>query len=751
MSAAELQGRALQAALQRRDALFYGLGWKPVSSPVLAASGPAGKFFFNEDDIPRLIGVFRRVLPQEAERVIVRARKICNHEFDLLGYSSVPYGPEINWSRDAVHGREAPLIPWYRIDLFDFSRIGDPKVTWEINRHQHFVTLAKAWRLTADAQFVSELIDQWRCWLDQNPYPLGINWASSLEVGFRSLSWLWVRALLSGCAHLPPDFNKELTDALAVHGSHIERYLSTYSSANTHLLGEAVALMFIGLLCPEISASPDWWKRGWAIVQEQLERQVLPDGMHFEQSTYYHVYALDFFLHARIMAARNQLHIPQAYDESLQRMANVLAALCASGSPPGFGDDDGGRVFDPGRNRPEHLSDPLSTAAVLYGRADWKRICQNIREETLWLLGPEAAAEFERLPPKPAAPPRIFSHAGIYRFGDLHGELILDAGPHGTGRGGHGHADALSFTWTDEKDAILCDPGTYTYPEATGRNLFRGTGAHNTLEIDSQSQAEEAGPFAWSYVPQTTVESCIMEEEFQFFRAFHTGYTRLRAPVIHTRWIVHLKDSIYIVRDVASGEGVHQLRASWHLTPEPGAQIEPGGAVSLSRDEAAPSMCFAGDRPWKPSLEAGFVSPAYGMRQSAFVLQLGYSGSVPAELAIVLCPRAISRRDVTLRYNDLRSIAGTVSVYEFRLGTEIDLFLFSRPGYTWHLGEWSADAEFFLLRTDNEGSVLGIVAASISHLAYGGREILSNENSLKWLDWKASALASLDLAKSSVP
>jgi len=30
-------------------------------------------------------------------------------------------------------------------------------------------------------------------------YPLGINWASSLEVGFRSLSWLWVRHLCEGC------------------------------------------------------------------------------------------------------------------------------------------------------------------------------------------------------------------------------------------------------------------------------------------------------------------------------------------------------------------------------------------------------------------------------------------------------------------------------------------------------------------------------------------------------------------------
>ncbi len=37
----------------------------------------------------------------------------------------------------------------------------------------------------------------------------------------------------------------------------------------------------------------------------EAERQVRPDGVYFEQSLYYHVYALDFFLHTRALAACN--------------------------------------------------------------------------------------------------------------------------------------------------------------------------------------------------------------------------------------------------------------------------------------------------------------------------------------------------------------------------------------------------------------------------------------------------------------
>ena len=71
--------------------------------------------------------------------------------------------------------------------------------------------------------------------------------------------------------------------------------LSTYFSPNTHLLGEGAALFAIGSLCPRIAEAERWQQIGWNIVLRQAETQVRPDGFHFEQSTYYHGYARDFF------------------------------------------------------------------------------------------------------------------------------------------------------------------------------------------------------------------------------------------------------------------------------------------------------------------------------------------------------------------------------------------------------------------------------------------------------------------------
>ena len=129
----------------------------------------------------------------------------------------------------------------------------------------------------------------------------------------------------------------------------------------------------------------------------ESERQVRSDGFYFEQSTYYHVYALDFLLHAQVLASLNDLPFPPEYDRRLEQMLDTLAVLCRAGAPPRWGDDDGGRVFDPRRNRAEYLSDPLVTGAVLFRRGDFKLLAGGLREETLWLLGEQGVAEFDRI------------------------------------------------------------------------------------------------------------------------------------------------------------------------------------------------------------------------------------------------------------------------------------------------------------------------------------------------------------------
>ncbi len=256
MSWDEVRTRLGQEAGKRTD---YALGRVGISlgQGGIGAASASGKFFFSAGQVPERVGLLKKHVPEEVERTIQEADQILQHRFRLLGYRDLDYGAEIDWHLDAVHGKRAPLKAWYKIPFLDFEQVGDHKIIWELNRHQHLVTLAKAWAFTGNDRYAQEVARQFYAWRAANPYPTGINWGSSLEVAFRSLSWLWVRALLAGSNALPDSLDRDIVRGLAVNGRYIERYLSTYFSPNTHLIGEAVGLFFIGKLCPEIPAAAE--------------------------------------------------------------------------------------------------------------------------------------------------------------------------------------------------------------------------------------------------------------------------------------------------------------------------------------------------------------------------------------------------------------------------------------------------------------------------------------------------------------
>ena len=150
MSWEEVQTRARQEVLRRLDFAFYraGLGGTRNGLPVPAVTD--GMFFFSPAELPRLIELQKSQLAAETAQTIREADEICAHRFCLLGYRDLQYGAEINWHLDIVHGQQAPLKPWFKINFLDFNEVGDHKIVWELNRHQHLVTLAKAWRPSHD-------------------------------------------------------------------------------------------------------------------------------------------------------------------------------------------------------------------------------------------------------------------------------------------------------------------------------------------------------------------------------------------------------------------------------------------------------------------------------------------------------------------------------------------------------------------------------------------------------------------------
>ncbi|HEY4978427.1 MAG TPA: alginate lyase family protein [Candidatus Acidoferrum sp.] len=725
MDRRELFDRIRQQFRQRTDAVLFAVGMDPSRSEYVWQEPGSRRFFFRTEEIPKRIELLRQRMPGQVEKIIQRAERICQHRFDLLGYENLEYGPEMNWHFDSVHGKQAPRDLWFTIPYLDFKSVGDAKIIWELNRHQHLVTLAKAYRLTDDPRFAKELIDQWKHWQTKNPYPRGINWASNLEVAFRSLSWLWVYFLLQGTPVMTADLAEQWLRAMALHGRHIESYISTYFSPNTHLLGEAIALFFIGTLCPELRSSARWKQKGWQTVLQESEHQVRSDGFHFEQSTYYHVYALDFFLHAGILASLNGMPFPPAYNVKLEQMLDALTIMCRAGTPSRFGDEDGGRVFDPSRNRAEHLSDPLATGAILFRRGDFKFVAGEICEEILWLHGEQGMETFDRLEArKPNMDSVAFRDAGFYVMSSAEGELqaIIDAGPQGALSAGHGHADALSMTVHACGKELLTDPGRYQYVGAGTRSAqCRGTAAHNTLQLDGRNQAEPKGPFSWRSLTNTKVERWISGKTFDFFAGNHDGYSSPANPAIHRRSVFFRKSKFWLVRDQMLGIGQHQLDVRWHL--HPGLAAGDGPVFGTGRS-AEIAVFSAGTDDWSRIVERAAWSAAYGREESATEIRFTAATDLPAEFATLLAPRSMTHRHLGARTSFTQvSSSPPLNAYILLDDREEHLFVFADSG-RWAFRDWKSDAEF-LYCCRSEGKLSLLIFCNATQVDFRGNKLIS--------------------------
>jgi hypothetical protein len=768
----EVRTRVVQVLHKRSDLLRHQLGMHPAAIQLRESTAAAGKFFFTGRQAAERAELLRQHLPEQASEIVREADEICQHRFRLLGYENLDYGPEIDWHLDLVHNKRAPLEPWCKVPFLEFAMVGDHKITWELNRHQHLVTLAKAWLLTNDEKYVRELMAQWRNWIKSNPYPVGINWGSSLEVAFRSLSWIWVDQLLAANAgrgrpalHVPqyPEFRAELLPALAFHGRYIERYLSTYFSPNTHLLGEVLALFFLGTLYPQMPHASRWKDEGWRTLVHEAGRQVRPDGVYFEQSLYYHVYALDFFIYARTLASANDLSVPADYDAILVRTLNVVQSLAQAGPAEGFGDDDGGRLFNARRNCTEHMTDPLALGAIMYDHDD---LAAQLTEESIWLFGGRAVTRLApaRRKAQDYACSVAFHDGGIYILAsgadnsdgvvaDAPADsqpcpqaMMIDAGPQGEGRCGHGHADALSLRLTMNGERWLVDSGSGVYLSAdpADRNAFRGTAAHNTIRVDGMDQAVAGEPFSWTNIPKTHVETWIVGKTFTYFAGRHNGYERLTDPVTHRRCVLHLNDGIWLVRDLVLGSAEHDLELRWHFAS--GVSVREAGAGELvasrpDADQTALRLIWPEQTAWKTTITRGTISPAYGRYEPAPVVRCEARVKLPTEIATALLAQRrpaqtqdeahmVSRHDANVQVHELHD--GNRS-HEFFFA--LDSQVHAHDHQTWNFGPWSTNAELLYCRIEEEKLVQLIVVGG-NLVAWQGRPILNARRPWQFFEWR---------------
>jgi hypothetical protein len=610
MGPAEVLWRVHQLARRKAAAMGLGLAsYPPV--PSLERFGAA--FLAAPGAAPA--GIDAAALCQAADELL-------GGRWNVFALQGAQLGFPPQWNRDPRTGTSAPLVPGPSIDYRDPALVGDIKYLWEPSRHLELVTLAQAWRCSGERQYKDGARTLLLSWLDQCPYPQGVHWASSLELGVRLLNWSAAWQLLAG--DIDDDWRQRWLNAVYKHCHFISHHLSRHSSANNHLLGEYMGLYIASLQWPCWPESQRWRAMAERGLAEQGLRQNWEDGVNKEQAVYYHHEVMDMMLLCQLAAKANGASFPPDWLARLERMAEFLAALMdAGGNVPMIGDADDARMlrFDVSAAPPYRSL--LASAALLFGRADFKAKAGALDERNRWLFA-DADARWAALPasrPGAGAAPRLaFPQGGYYLLGkdfDTPQEtrIVIDCGQLGyLSLAAHGHADALAFTLSMGGEEMLVDPGTYAYhTQRQWRDYFRSTAAHNTVQVDGLDQSEIGGNFMWLRKASAVA---LAHQGAQFFEGKQDGYMRLRDPVMHRRIVrFDSKRNAVKVEDILECFGEHEVALHWHFAE--GCHAETVGQTLhiAKRDKGLDMTCHFGEG---PQLYCASTAPIAGWISRSF-------------------------------------------------------------------------------------------------------------------------------------
>jgi hypothetical protein len=342
----------------------------------------------------------------------------------------------------------------------------------------------------------------------------------------------------------------------------------------------------------------------------------------------------------------------------------------------------------------------FSAPSIMAARsaANQSRLGKESPDHTYWLTGGEpASAGLRGDEDKPSA--CAFPEGGYFvaRSGWAHDAdvLVWDCGPVGYRQNRkHAHLDALSFTLSVSGTPLLIDPGVH---EASGTGVpLRSTRVHTTVCIDGEEQGVLA-PRAeiWS-PPVSNLLLWAASDECVIMAGQHDGYTRLSGQVRHTRHILVMHGSYWLIIDGLQGAGEHLVEQRFHVVPGARATLDAGGnVVTINKKEASLALSWAG-RP-TVRIDPGLAELHCGRPEPSCIVTAERKSGLPITLAV-----ACSSGGVQIRPGDEPGRAGWFVVSG--VGFEHCVYAGCDTGLAAPLpGGWITDANFAVIRKSTEG------------------------------------------------
>ncbi len=527
-----------------------------------------------------IVNILRTKYPGFLKEVLGRAEMTTENCFDILGSGPTYLGAKIDWHMDFKSGRIWKKDFFMNVPTMYWGDRSDAKVPWEISRFYFGPDLAIAHNICHLRKYIAKFSSMVEDWIYENPFPYGINWASSMEASVRAINWIAAYELFEPQL-FTINFKSKFFASLYQHGKFIWENLANYGPGinNNHYLFDLIGLLVLGRVFDFNDEGHGWYEFAYGELENEIFNQVSPDGTSYESSLNYQIIMLELYLFAINFEKRfGSEFSDQVKARLMQCCASLYHLSKADNTVPNLGDSGSERLFKL-RNRDErNICYLLELASVIIGLKGFHADKVKPDIELLWWCGPLKLDDYIASLVKPRARKEaaFFEDSGLAVM--RHGENYLGFFANTINSvewGGHKHNDLLAIEYSHGRDNFIVDSGTYVYTgDPSGRNYFRRTSSHSTLEVDGQEINRFLPKILFSIRRDAEIREVEWEneEDHIFATAEHSGYSRLENPVI-VRRSIHLskKQELFIIKDEFMGSGRHLM--SGNLILEHGVKV----------------------------------------------------------------------------------------------------------------------------------------------------------------------------------
>lgn len=574
-----------------------------------------------------------KLFKENSKKIIETCDLLCkntfifNHKWDME-VCKIPYtfSEEIIWNK----------IPFE-----------DPEWTFMLNRHKFWVYLAKAYALTSEEKYFDTFISQVNSWIDtvdvfKDEY---FNCSRTIEIGIRCLNWIKaIKIFKNSSCNLNFIENKMIESLLY----QCELLIKTYDDFRT--LSNWGVMQNCGLISLALNYQEQHsiLSQYLTIALERLEYQckiqILPDGVHWEQSPMYHNEVLNCLLDIAFDFEKLNLDTPSFILSSIRKLAYSNAYMKKPNhNQPMQGDSD-----------ETDLRDIITRSAYILKDQNLKYFGYNFVDfESIWDIGDSNISKYEELPTKkPNFTSIALKESGNFylrdSFEDNSNYLWFRCGALGSG---HGHGEHLHFDLVSNGEDFISDPGRFTYVEGNkDREFLKSCFAHNTTIVDNLPFSKFNG--AWGIVESALTLNTYhsFNTTFDFVEGGHLGYISLESPVVTNRKILYLKNDLWIIIDEFLTEGTHEYSQIFNFYPDKKPTVD--GQKAFIKGENSNLFMYWIDKNLNLNLKNSIFSTEYNKRNSNFQLVSSIKSNKSKTLFTVISSKELSIQEASVLRGD---------------------------------------------------------------------------------------------------